>query len=189
MSGDDTQWPRYEIFQQSRPDSPFQNVGSVHAPDAEMALQNARDVFVRRPQTAALWVVPAASILMVTQEELAAGTLTSAPDVPEAGSPQSYVIFTKSSQRRAMTFVSYQGEVEATSARGALEAAVQPDGGEGTYVWWVVPADAITRSQSEDAESLFAPAHDKAFRLPSAYHTRTLMDEVRQGRTEPDDGA
>src|SRR5690606_36949825 len=72
MSDRDTQWPRFEVFQQVRPDTPFHNVGSVHAPDAELALQNARDVFVRRPQTVTLWVVPADRILMKTREELAA---------------------------------------------------------------------------------------------------------------------
>ena len=70
MASPDTQWPRYEVFQQSRPGGPYQSVGSVHAPDAEIALQNARDVFVRRPQTVSLWVVPAEQILARTQEEL-----------------------------------------------------------------------------------------------------------------------
>lgn len=189
MSGDDTQWPRFEIFQQTNPDSPFHNVGSVHAPDAELALQNARDVFVRRPQTATLWVVPASAILMATREELAAGTLASAPDSSGAGSPQIYLIFTKSSQRRAMTFVSYLREVEATNARQALDVTLREDGDDGIYVWWVVPADAVTRNHPEDAESLFSPAHHKPFRLPGAYRTRTLMDEVRQSRTEADDAA
>src|SRR3989337_1551974 len=52
----DTQWPRYEVFQQEAPDRPHRHAGSVHAPDAEIALLNGRDVFVRRPACSRLWV-------------------------------------------------------------------------------------------------------------------------------------
>jgi hypothetical protein len=41
---------RFEVFQQERPGRPHRNIGSVHAPDVEMALLNARDVFARRPE-------------------------------------------------------------------------------------------------------------------------------------------
>ncbi len=36
------QWPRFEVFKQDKVDGPIRNVGSVHAPDAELALLNAR---------------------------------------------------------------------------------------------------------------------------------------------------
>ena len=36
------------------------HVGSLHAPDAEMALRNARDIYTRRQEGVSLWVVPAA---------------------------------------------------------------------------------------------------------------------------------
>ena len=35
--------------------------GSLHAPDAEMALRNARDLYTRRQEGVSLWVVPAAA--------------------------------------------------------------------------------------------------------------------------------
>jgi ring-1,2-phenylacetyl-CoA epoxidase subunit PaaB len=38
------------------------HVGSVHAADAEMALQAARDVYTRRGEGLSIWVVPSASI-------------------------------------------------------------------------------------------------------------------------------
>ncbi|MDT8304992.1 MAG: phenylacetic acid degradation protein [Anaerolineae bacterium] len=189
MSGGDTQWPRFEIFQQARPDGPFDNVGSVHAPDAEMALQNARDVFVRRPQTATLWVVPASAILTVTREELASGTGQPPPGAAADQTEQIYHVFTKSSQRRSMTFVTYHGDVLATSAEHALEKMLLSEDGAHTYVYWVVPDAAITSSRPDDAESMFAPAHRKSFRLPGAYHTRTLMDEVRRANEEPDNAS
>lgn len=39
------------------------HVGSLHAPDAEMALRNARDVYTRRQEGVSLWVVPSAEIV------------------------------------------------------------------------------------------------------------------------------
>ncbi len=186
MSDGDTQWPRFEVFQQVRPDTPFHNVGSVHAPEAELALQNARDVFVRRPQTVTLWVVPADRILTRTREELAAE-----PGWPDAitaqeGAEQRYLVFWKTSQRRSMNYVVQCGQVDAPSPRQALARAVAHLGGEQAFVWWIVPASAVTSSKPDEVETLFAPAHDKGFRLPGAYHTRTLMDEIRMA--EGDDG-
>lgn len=188
MTEGDTQWPRYEVFQQASAESSLENCGSVHAPDADMALQNARDVFVRRPQTANLWVVPAAAILSVTREELVG--LPAAPAVDSADSPEeTYHIFTKTSQRRSMTFVRYRGDITAATPRQALQQALGKSGPEGAYVWWIVPSAAVTRSRAEDASMLFDPAHDKTFRLPGAYRTRTLMEEIRQQKSETDSAA
>lgn len=186
MSDGDTQWPRFEVFQQARPDTPFHNVGSVHAPDAELALQNARDVFVRRPQTVTLWVAPADQILTKTREELAAKPDWRSAIVAQDGAKKRYLIFCKTSQRRSMNFVIQCGEVEAPSPLHALGEAVEQYGDNEVFVWWIVPAEAITSSKPEEAASFFAPAHDKGFRLPGAYHTRTLMDEIRPA--EDDDG-
>src|SRR5262245_16462431 len=89
----DTQWPRYEVFEQERPDQPHHNAGAVHAPDAELALQNARDVFVRRPDCYSLWVAPASAIRSWTAEELAAGV--PGDDLPDGDrqTAQTYLIF------------------------------------------------------------------------------------------------
>ncbi len=53
----DTQWPLWEVFVQGKTGDPHEHAGSVHAPDAEMALQNARDVYTRRGSVASVWVV------------------------------------------------------------------------------------------------------------------------------------
>src|SRR5512139_4005699 len=53
----DTQWETYEVFHQSRRGKAHEHVGSVHAPDPEMALQMARDQFARRLECVSLWVV------------------------------------------------------------------------------------------------------------------------------------
>lgn len=174
----DTQWPRYEVFQQAREGAPCESVGSVHAPDAEMAMQNARDVFVRRPSTVALWVVPAESILMRTAEELAddPGWRDALPG--ETGPKETYLVFSKRSQRRSMTFVTHVGEVEATTPLAALDAAMAAFGDADVYVWWIVRARDIRMSAEGESESMFAPAADKTFRLPGEYRTRTMMREV-----------
>lgn len=45
------------------------HVGSLHAPDAAMALRNARDVYTRRQEGVSIWVVPAAEITASSPEE------------------------------------------------------------------------------------------------------------------------
>ena len=38
------------------------HVGSLHAADAEMAIENARDVYTRRMEGVSIWVVPSEQI-------------------------------------------------------------------------------------------------------------------------------
>lgn len=177
----DNQWPRFEVFLQDRAGRPHQNAGSVHAPDAEMALQNARDVFVRRPDCLSLWVAPATAIFARTAEELAAGDAgLDAPAGPDAPA-ETYYIFQKKSQRRSMTYVTHVGEVEARSPAQALQRALERFENEQVYVWWVCPASALTRSEDEAAESFFGPARDKQYRQPQAYRTFSQMQEIKRG--------
>src|SRR5512141_1341213 len=58
----ESQWPLWEVFTQGEQGAPHEHVGSLHAPDAEMALQNARDVYARRGGVVSLWVVPSGAI-------------------------------------------------------------------------------------------------------------------------------
>ena len=55
---DRREWPLWEVFVRSRRGLSHVHVGSLHAPDAEMALRNARDVYTRRQEGVSLWVVP-----------------------------------------------------------------------------------------------------------------------------------
>ena len=52
----------WEVFIQSESGAPHEHAGSVHAADAELALQNARDVYARRGNTVSIWVVPSENI-------------------------------------------------------------------------------------------------------------------------------
>jgi ring-1,2-phenylacetyl-CoA epoxidase subunit PaaB len=56
------EWPVWEVFIRSRSGLDHRHAGSVHAADAEMALENARDVYTRRQEGVSIWVVPSAAI-------------------------------------------------------------------------------------------------------------------------------
>ena len=174
----DNQWPRYEVFVQERASRPHQNAGSVHAPDPEMALQNARDLFVRRPQCLSLWVAPAEAILARSRQEL----VDELPAETDDGELQSYYVFRKTSQRNTMTYVVHSGQVEATSPEQALARARQQFLDEPTYIWWICPERAITRSADDDQASMFAPAADKAYRMPQDYRVAREMMAVKLSR-------
>ena len=55
--------PLWEVFIRSRSGQPHKHCGSVHAADAAMALQAARDVYTRRGESVSLWVVPSSVIV------------------------------------------------------------------------------------------------------------------------------
>ncbi len=64
-----SEWDVWEVFSQLEWGKPHEHCGSVHAPDAEIALQNARDVYARRFSVKSLWVVPANAIRATCQED------------------------------------------------------------------------------------------------------------------------
>ena len=70
MSTAERSWPLWEVFTQDKDGEPHQHAGSVHATDAEHALQNARDVYARRNEAVNLWVVPSAAITASTPEDM-----------------------------------------------------------------------------------------------------------------------
>jgi ring-1,2-phenylacetyl-CoA epoxidase subunit PaaB len=53
----------WEVFVRARGGLHHAHVGSIHAADAELALENARDVFTRRGEAASLWVVPSDAVV------------------------------------------------------------------------------------------------------------------------------
>src|ERR687895_1274 len=52
----------WEVFIRSRNGLAHKHVGSLHAADATMALQAARDVYTRRGEGLSIWVVPSTAI-------------------------------------------------------------------------------------------------------------------------------
>jgi ring-1,2-phenylacetyl-CoA epoxidase subunit PaaB len=55
--------PLWEVFIRSRTGLAHKHAGSLHASDATMALQNARDVYTRRGEGLSIWVVPSSAIV------------------------------------------------------------------------------------------------------------------------------
>ena len=55
-------WPLWEVFIRSQHGLAHKHVGSLHAPDAEMAIRNARDVYTRRNEGTSIWVVRSTEI-------------------------------------------------------------------------------------------------------------------------------
>ena len=52
-----SEWPLWEVFIRSNNGLDHKHVGSLHAADAEMAIENARDVYTRRNEGISIWVV------------------------------------------------------------------------------------------------------------------------------------
>lgn len=55
-------WPLWEIFIRSKQGLDHKHVGSLHAADAAMAIENARDVYTRRMEGVSIWVVESKNI-------------------------------------------------------------------------------------------------------------------------------
>lgn len=50
-------WSLWEVFLRSSRGLSHVHAGSLHAPDAEMAVRNARDLYTRRGEGVSVWVV------------------------------------------------------------------------------------------------------------------------------------
>ncbi|HTM65017.1 MAG TPA: 1,2-phenylacetyl-CoA epoxidase subunit PaaB [Flavipsychrobacter sp.] len=51
------EWPLWEVFIRSKAGLDHKHAGSLHAADAQMAVENARDVYTRRMEGVSIWVV------------------------------------------------------------------------------------------------------------------------------------
>ncbi len=173
----DSQWPIYVVFQQLRPDQPHVHAGAVHAPDAELALMHARDVFVRRPACYSLWVARASDILSRTKEQIA--KIKALDSHRDQSDEQTYFIFQKLGHSGVITQV---GQVRSHSAGGALQRALQELEDRSALVWWVIAASKITRSEPQDSASLFEPANHKTYRHQSDFKTLTFLRNLRAKR-------
>ena len=58
-AGEREEWPLWEVFIRSSRGLSHVHAGSLHAPDATMAVRNARDLYTRRGEGVSVGVVPA----------------------------------------------------------------------------------------------------------------------------------
>ncbi len=56
------EWPLWEVFIRSKAGLDHKHAGSLHAADAQMAVENARDVYTRRLEGVSIWVVESKNI-------------------------------------------------------------------------------------------------------------------------------
>jgi len=66
-------WPLWEVFIRSKQGLDHKHAGSLHAIDAKMAIENARDVYCRRMEGVSIWVVESQHIHASNPDE--AGSL------------------------------------------------------------------------------------------------------------------
>ena len=62
-------WPLYEVFVRGKRGLNHVHVGSLHAPDDEMAVHAARDVYTRRNEGVSIWVVRASDVTASSPDE------------------------------------------------------------------------------------------------------------------------
>lgn len=62
-------WPLWEVFIRSKNGLEHKHAGSLHAADAQMAIENARDVYTRRMEGISIWVVESKYITATNPEE------------------------------------------------------------------------------------------------------------------------
>ncbi len=65
----DRGWPLFEVFIRSKQGLSHVHAGSLHAADAKMAIENARDVYTRRNEGTSIWVVPSQAISASSPED------------------------------------------------------------------------------------------------------------------------
>ncbi len=63
------QWETYEVFHQSSRGAQHVHVGSVHAPNADMALIFGKEQYARRMKCVNLWVVRTAHVSATSYED------------------------------------------------------------------------------------------------------------------------
>jgi len=63
------EWPLWEVFVRAKRGLSHVHAGSLHAPDAEMAVRNARDLYTRRQEGVSIWVARAEEITASSPDE------------------------------------------------------------------------------------------------------------------------
>ena len=63
MTDHSRDWPLYEIFIRARSGLDHKHVGSLHATDARMAIEHARDLYTRRQEGISIWAVRSSDIV------------------------------------------------------------------------------------------------------------------------------
>ena len=63
MTDERRDWPLYEVFIRAKSGLDHKHVGSLHATDARMAIEHARDLYTRRQEGVSIWAVRSSDIV------------------------------------------------------------------------------------------------------------------------------
>jgi ring-1,2-phenylacetyl-CoA epoxidase subunit PaaB len=63
------QWQNFEVFHQTSRGAQHVHVGSIHAPNAELAIVFAKEQYARRMKCVNLWVVPTAAVTATSYDD------------------------------------------------------------------------------------------------------------------------
>ena len=66
---DKREWALFEIFIRARGGLDHKHVGSLHATDARMAIEHARDLYTRREEGVSIWAVRSVDIIASDPED------------------------------------------------------------------------------------------------------------------------
>lgn len=155
-------WPRWEAFVRQNGGLSHVYSESVHAPDAETALLNARDAYLRRVEGVSLWVIPADQVTVWESDG------PKPPLVDVAPRPSAlWEVFVR--HRRGLAHV-HAGSIPATGPGDAIGKArkVYVTREVGISVW-VTPSASVNAADPKDAAALFEPFSDKDYRYPTYY--------------------
>lgn len=68
--GKDAREDVFEVFRQEKDGDPMRHAGNVVAPDGELALHYARELYGRRQESVRLWIVPRTQITDLSDPDL-----------------------------------------------------------------------------------------------------------------------
>jgi ring-1,2-phenylacetyl-CoA epoxidase subunit PaaB len=69
MTAPAAEWPLWEVFVRPQAGLDHKHCGSLHAADAQLALQLAREVYTRRQEGCSVWVVRSSDITASRPED------------------------------------------------------------------------------------------------------------------------
>ncbi len=68
--GEDADPEVWEVFRQEKDGDPLRHAGNVRAPDRDLAIHYARELYARRQESVRLWVVPRTEISDLSDPDL-----------------------------------------------------------------------------------------------------------------------
>jgi ring-1,2-phenylacetyl-CoA epoxidase subunit PaaB len=170
------EWPLWEVFIRSRQGLNHKHVGSLHAVDFDMAIENARDVYTRRMEGVSIWVIES-NKLNASEPKDNDVLFESSHDkiykhptfssLPEELNHTLWEVFIQSKQGLNFKHV---GSLHAEDVDMAIETAREgyTRSMEGVSIW-VVQSNEIHANEPNEQDALFEPANDKTYRHPTFY--------------------